>query len=303
MLESPRGVNDIDQGTPTCSPTLLPENARIHADPDMENDRVARGQGSLFWMECRRGRKREHCEDVGLSVPSNSVKGHQWSLFAVFDGHGGREAADFARSNFSRILFEEMEKREPIQALRSAFLKTNEEFLRQTPYDSGTTAVVALVRKGEMFIAHVGDSRCVVSRGGSGVCLTKDHRATREEEANRVEELGGFVLMRRVQGVLAVSRSIGDRKYDQYVTAEPDIQRQPIGSNDEFLVLGTDGLWDLVGTQEAVDEIQDNISRGLHVAADRLAALAQEKGSSDDITVSIISLHPYHSLRYNLEDV
>ena len=73
---------------------------------------------------------------------------------------------------------------------------------------SGSTGLFAVIdgRSKKFTVANVGDSRCVISRGGTAIDLTKDHRLSRPDERARVEKAGGKVKSNRVNGVLAVTR-------------------------------------------------------------------------------------------------
>ncbi|KAL3501119.1 hypothetical protein ACH5RR_035568 [Cinchona calisaya] len=87
--------------------------------------------------------------------------------------------------------------------------------------------------------------------------LTKDHRAGQEDERKRIEDKGGFVQHHRgawrVHGILAVSRSIGDAHLKDWVPAEPDTEMISLTKDMEYLILASDGLWEEVGNQEAVE--------------------------------------------------
>uniref|UniRef100_A0A7I4BN82 protein-serine/threonine phosphatase n=1 Tax=Physcomitrium patens TaxID=3218 RepID=A0A7I4BN82_PHYPA len=93
----------------------------------------------------------------------------------------------------------------------------------------------------------------------------------------------------RVGGVLAVSRAFGDRLLKKYVVAEPEIQDQLITSDVEFLVLASDGLWDVVSNQDAVTMVQN--VQDAQEAAKRLTDEAYKKGSADNITCVVIRFH------------
>lgn len=96
----------------------------------------------------------------------------------------------------------------------------------------------------------------------------------------------------RVGGVLAVSRAFGDRLLKKYVVAEPEIQEEPITSDVEFLVIASDGLWDVVSNQDAVTMVQ-NIPDPAE-AAKTLTEEAYKKGSADNITCVVIRFHHIH---------
>lgn len=88
----------------------------------------------------------------------------------------------------------------------------DEDFISLKDRDSsGTTAVCALVHheSGRIFVANVGDSRCVLSSNGKAIAMSRDHKPDRPDEADRIRKAGGFVIHNRVMGGLAISRAIG----------------------------------------------------------------------------------------------
>ncbi|CAI0464649.1 unnamed protein product [Linum tenue] len=108
---------------------------------------------------------------------------------------------------------------------------------------SGACCVTALIQGQEMVVSNLGDCRAVLCKGGVAEALTIDHRAEREDER------GAW----RVHGILSVSRSIGDSHLKEWVLAEPDTNILHLTPDMEFLVLASDGLWEVVENQEAVD--------------------------------------------------
>ncbi|XP_039066162.1 probable protein phosphatase 2C 59 [Hibiscus syriacus] len=85
--------------------------------------------------------------------------------------------------------------------------------------------------------------------------MSRDHEPDQSDERQRIENAGGFVIWAgtwRVGGVLTVSLAFGDMHLKQYVLADPKIQEEKIDSSLEFLILGSDGLWDVVSNEEAV---------------------------------------------------
>jgi protein phosphatase 1L len=90
----------------------------------------------------------------------------------------------------------------------------------------------------------------------------------------------------RVGGVLAVSRAFGDRLLKQYVVAEPEIQEDTIEEGVDFLILASDGLWDVVTNQEAVSMVLS--IEDAQDAAKVLGDEAYRRGSADNITCLIV---------------
>ncbi|PSS25962.1 Protein phosphatase 2C 14 [Actinidia chinensis var. chinensis] len=178
-------------------------------------------------------------------------------FFGVYDGHGGRKAAEFVAENLHDNIFKMLENcMDKEEAVKTGYLKTDQEFLKQG-LGSGACCVTALIDGNEIVISNLGDCRAVLCRTGVAEALTKDHRAGEDDERKRIESKGGYVEMHRgawrVHGVLSVSRSIGDAHLKDWVPAEPDTRTLHMTQDMEYLVLASDGLWEEVGNQEAVD--------------------------------------------------
>jgi len=159
-----------------------------------------------------------------------------------------------------------------------------------------------------VIVANIGDSRAVLCRNDTAFALTRDHKPNDPIERTRIEKSGGKVTWNgdvdkelnpiegrgvyRVNGILALSRAIGDRSERPHVTAKPDIVTFPVEEKDEFIILATDGLWDVIESVEAVDLIQRLIQQGL--PRDRVATWIVEeslrRGTYDNVTVVIIWL-------------
>lgn len=256
----------------------------------------------IYSVYCKRGR-REAMEDR-FSAAVDLKGDPKQALFGIFDGHGGAKAAQFAADNLEKNIIEEIEKlseENMAEAVKFGYLNTDSQFLKQD-LRGGSCCVTAMVRNGNLVVSNAGDCRAVLSRGGAAEALTSDHRPSRADEKERVENLGGYVDfcrgVWRIQGSLAVSRGIGDRHLKQWVTAEPETRMLPIESDMEFLILASDGLWDKVSNQEAVDIARTfvvGVSKVDGVAAcKKLAALAASQGSSDDISVMLVQLGHFH---------
>ncbi|XP_020087478.1 probable protein phosphatase 2C 32 [Ananas comosus] len=262
-------------------------------------------ESARFSVYCKRGKRRLEMEDrhrASLDLRDDP----QMAFFAIFDGHGGKKAAEFASENIGELIVEEVEKRggescsEIEEAVKIGYLKTDKEFLKAEE-SGGTCCVTALLRKGNLVISNAGDCRAVLSRAGKAEALTSDHRPSRADEKDRIENLGGYVDcyrgIWRVQGSLAVSRGIGDSSLKQWVIPEPETKTLKITPEFEFLILASDGLWDTVSNQEAVDIARplcmENDKSPLLSACKVLANLSASRGSRDDISVMIIQLQHF----------
>lgn len=210
-----------------------------------------------------KGKKKfmEDTHKIVSSINGNSKKG----FFGVYDGHGGRKAAEFVAESLHKNVIEMLDdcvgNAAKEEAVKAAYLKTDREFLKQE-VSSGSCCVTVLIEGTEMVVSNLGDCRAVLCRGGVAEALTKDHRAEMEEERKRIEDKGGYVEFHkgawRVHGILSVSRSIGDAHLKNWVVSQPDTTILNLTPDMDFLVLASDGLWEKVGNQEAIDIVQQS---------------------------------------------
>ncbi|KAG8367197.1 hypothetical protein BUALT_Bualt16G0047600 [Buddleja alternifolia] len=263
-------------------------------------------------------------------------------LYGVYDGHGGCQVANYCRERLHLALAEEIDVAKEDLRIENGESNLKEQWLRIftecfhrmddevggfsridedidsnppqpiAPDSVGSTAVVAIVCSTHIIVANCGDSRAVLYRGKVPMPMSVDHKPNREDECARIEAAGGKVINwdgYRVSGVLAVSRSIGDRYLRPYVVADPEIMFVPRMKEDECLILASDGLWDVMTNDEACDfarrriliwhkkngttlskEKGKDIDLAAQDAADYLSQLAFQRGSRDNISVIVIDL-------------
>ena len=125
--------------------------------------------------------------------------------------------------------------------------------------------------------------------------LSSDHKPTRPDEESRIKKLGGKVThwgRWRVQGVLAVSRAIGDVALQPYVTCEPEITAHTINPEEDlFLVLASDGVWDVMSNHDVgVTVMQAALTKRWEDVARELCHHAKALGSQDNVTAQVIDL-------------
>ena len=207
------------------------------------------------------------------------------------------------------------------RALSEAHRKTNDA-LKASGIDvtvSGSTACTALKRGRHLHVANVGDSRAVLGRvdekTGRVVAtnLSYDHKPDSERERKRIEGGGGYVAPSRMPGVgfvgparvwdrtrmfgLATSRSMGDTVYvgpnRSGVIAEPEVTSHRLDANDRYVIFGTDGVWDHVTSQEAVEIARRHPNP--QKASEAIAQCARERWRrngpmQDDITAVVVGL-------------
>jgi len=120
-----------------------------------------------------------------------------FSFFGVFDGHGGKKAADFTRDHLCKTLVEELKSgTDAPSALRNAYVKTDDAYL-STDGDtsSGTTVATALLElssnPARLWAANAGDARVVLCVNGKAHVLSYDHKASDQQEVQRIRNSGG----------------------------------------------------------------------------------------------------------------
>jgi len=265
--------------------------------------------------------RRPEMEDAHKIVPppspSVSSPTSKLSFFGVFDGHGGRRAADFAEVKLHQLLLEHPEiNTSPETALRESFLTCENMFLEQAIEEDmmdGTTAAVAIIADGELVAGNVGDSELVLCRGQAAVPLCQVHNMNKNaSEIQRVQQEGGVVYKNRVghpkfnpQVIsLGVSRAIGDLPFKHAkftdgkpsgLSAEPDIATVQLTEEHTFLIIGCDGLWDVIEHQAAVDAVLCALAEG-HTPgqiSQLLVKMASDAGSTDNITVMVVLLEDF----------
>lgn len=227
----------------------------------------------------------EDADVVDLNVQGGVV------VAGVFDGHGGKDVSLYTAKVFVRELTSSAQfpTGNYPEALSSTFLHIDD--LLRTPNvkaelartssdsqdgdyiinNSGCTAVVALLTQREIYVANSGDSRCVVGKAGGAVQMSFDHKPNNPIESQRISQAGGYVVEGRVMGNLNLSRSLGDLTYKdnrdlppqaQMITAFPDVRKETLTEDTDFVVIACDGIWDVMTCEQCVNFIYSGLSEG-----------------------------------------
>lgn len=129
-------------------------------------------------------------EDAHITQEIDLPDGKKGMLFAVFDGHGGKEVAQFADKHFKNILREQpkFKAKNYKEALRQSFFDID-ALIGKEDYgtDTGTTACVVLFTDSHIWTVNAGDSRGVLARTDAVVALSEDHKPDNTIEIRRIE--------------------------------------------------------------------------------------------------------------------
>ncbi|ODV63294.1 PP2C family serine/threonine-protein phosphatase [Ascoidea rubescens DSM 1968] len=137
-----------------------------------------------------------------------------------------------------------------------------------------------------LYTANVGDSRIILCRNGFAIRLSYDHKGGDSNESTRIVNSGGMIIRNRVNGILAITRALGDCYMKELVIAKPYTTSLEMTRDDDFLIIACDGLWDIVKDQEAVDLIKD--VKDCDKASKILSDYAIKNGSMDNITIMVV---------------
>merc|ERR1719295_205302 len=256
--------------------------------------------------------KRPSMEDDHILVDNFCGASHL-GFFGLYDGHGGRATVDFLTCSLYLNLRHYLSLHKNIsmsKALEDCYSITDKQIHRQRIYHSGATAVSMVIdRKNKYFtVANSGDTRAVLCRRGKAIRLTKDHKADDPEEAKLIRKRGGTVgRLKRVNGLLAVTRAFGDHLLKPPITVHPTTLTMDITEGDYFMVIACDGVWDVLKDDEVIqyvytqilrksqqqsykDVTREHLSKFLRQICLDIVKNALDRRSQDNISCMIIAL-------------
>jgi len=179
------------------------------------------------------------------------------------------------------------------KAFQDTFKKVENELTFPKAREMGTTVSIVYIKYTNgnkiLYCANVGDSRCVLISNDSVNRISYDHKCEDKNERERIKKAGGYVQNGRLMGVINLSRSIGDLDFKDFgLSSFPNFFRAELSKNDNYIVMASDGVWDVINDIDAYRLSQEcNSAESL---ANEIVAKAKELDSEDNISCIAIKL-------------
>jgi protein phosphatase 2C family protein 2/3 len=298
---------------------------------EFEKDDIIKG----YAFNTSMGNIRDYNEDTitATKIILDGVNDSNTFFFAVYDGHGGNGCSLYLKEKLHHFI-----KNFTKESLNEAINTVEEKFMSEEALDekgeikdpSGSCGIMALIQKNKLIIANVGDSRLVLFKKNSLYFSTEDHKPGSPSEKTRIEKGGGMVYQtpsliplrqngkeieppwRVLPGRLSVSRTFGDVEakneklggMKNVVVALPDITEIELDEDFNFMVLGCDGIFDVLSNEEILEcvkivlkekEINDlnnvNISELCGYIADMIIKSSLAKDSYDNVSCIVVAIN------------
>ena len=283
------------------------------------------------------GNVRDYNEDAITAtkvIIINNDENDYFYFFGVYDGHGGKGCSFYLKDNLHKNVQEFSEL-----GIKLGIEKTEENFIKEEGLNekgeikdgSGSCGIIAMIKDRKCIIANVGDSRLVIYKNGKVSFTTEDHKPGSESEKKRIEAAGGTIYQtpslfplyqngkeveipwRVLPGRLSVSRTFGDieAKEEKFggkkgvVIALPDITEIELNDEYNFIIIGCDGIFDVLSNEELLECIhivlkEKKMTEYINEAdihelcgdfADMIIKSALAKDSFDNVSCIVIALN------------
>ena len=246
---------------------------------------------SFNYQEDKNLKYRQSMEDIGVMLP-DFIPEKKLSLFGIFDGHGGNDVVKYIKNRLPEIIKTNItnNNNDSIEnSLISAFNKIDEELKFYDSEYTGSTATILLFQDNILYCANVGDSTAFIVYDNYIKKISTDHKCTNPKEEERILLKGGKITKNRVMGQLVLSRSLGDLYCKKFgVSNIPDISINKLDRNVKYIVVASDGIWDVVKDNELL-ELSGNRKNAEGLCKD-LVKLSINKETKDNVSCIVISI-------------
>ena len=246
---------------------------------------------SFSYQEDKNLKYRQSMEDIGVMLP-DFIPEKKFSLFGIFDGHGGNDVVKYIKNRLPEIIKANITKNDNYDSiennLTSSFHKIDEELKFYDSEHTGSTATILLFQDNIVYCANVGDSTAFIIYDNFIKKISIDHKCTDPKEEERILLNGGKITKNRVMGQLVLSRCLGDLYCKKYgVSNIPDISVNKLEGNVKYVVVASDGVWDVVKENELL-QLSKNRKNAEGFCKD-LVKLAIDKDTKDNVSCIVIS--------------
>ena len=246
---------------------------------------------SFSYQEDKNLKYRQSMEDIGVMLP-DFIPEKKFSLFGIFDGHGGNDVVKYIKNRLPEIIKTNITKNNNYDSiennLTSSFHKIDEELKFYDSEHTGSTATILLFQDNIVYCANVGDSTAFIVYDNFIKKISIDHKCTDPKEEERILLSGGKITKNRVMGQLVLSRCLGDLYCKKYgVSNIPDISVNKLEGNVKYVVVASDGVWDVVKENELL-QLSKNRKNAEGFCKD-LVKLAIDKDTKDNVSCIVIS--------------
>ena len=246
---------------------------------------------SFSYQEDKNLKYRQSMEDIGVMLP-DFIPEKKFSLFCIFDGHGGNDVVKYIKNRLPEIIKANITKNDNYDSiennLTSSFHKIDEELKFYDSEHTGSTATILLFQDNIVYCANVGDSTAFIVYDNFIKKISIDHKCTDPKEEERILLNGGKITKNRVMGQLVLSRCLGDLYCKKYgVSNIPDISVNKLEGNVKYVVVASDGVWDVVKENELL-QLSKNRKNAEGFCKD-LVKLAIDKDTKDNVSCIVIS--------------
>ena len=248
---------------------------------------------------------KETMEDKGKSILNFNEKQNN-ILIALFDGHGGDFVSKYLQEYFDKYFkknITNLTQNEIEKSFKKTFLEIDNS-IKEKSLNVGSTGTILLItqdnNKKIIYGANIGDTRCTLFNEKNIERLTIEHRVEDSKEKERIINSGGILKEGRVNGTLMLSRVFGDFELKKVgVKCDPYLFKKEINSDikNQFLILASDGIWDIIDEWEIKHYISDICSQNegtgesiTKLICDKLVDESMHGGGWDNISVFTIKL-------------
>eukprot|EP00486_Rosalina_sp_Unknown_P016701 CAMPEP_0201578948 /NCGR_PEP_ID=MMETSP0190_2-20130828/26110_1 /ASSEMBLY_ACC=CAM_ASM_000263 /TAXON_ID=37353 /ORGANISM="Rosalina sp." /LENGTH=535 /DNA_ID=CAMNT_0048012699 /DNA_START=79 /DNA_END=1686 /DNA_ORIENTATION=- len=241
--------------------------------------------------------------EASFIVTGSKCTSGNLSIYGVFDGHGGSQCAEFCAANLKEILKKYLLITDNVSdAFNLCIAELDTKAIEHAKDASGSTACMILIDNTtyDLWCCNVGDSRSVLINSSYTTVkqLSVEHKPDYPLEKQRIEQANGWVTFGRVCGILAVSRSLGDKDFkyeiENLVISTPDITHHKLTFNeDKFVIVACDGLYDVFTNEQCMQWLEKNSNDSISMQdlTDKLCHTSiYDRKTKDNVSIIIVKI-------------